>query len=87
MDGARGPRGAGCVGATTGDGGGSGRAAVTSKPPSGSGPASKVPPHRCTRSRMPMIPWPVPAAAMPALPSPAGKPPSSVTRMTRSASV
>ncbi len=66
---------------------GSGSAAVTWNPPSGSGPALNVPPQRCTRSRMPMIPCPVPAAATLTEGNAAGRPPSSVTRMTRSESV
>ena len=70
-----------------GTAGGSGSSAMTWNPPAGSGPALNLPPHRLTRSRMPVIPWPVPVGEMLAAASPAGRPPSSVTRMTRSASV
>src|SRR5207245_10280641 len=38
--------------------GSKGRCAKTRKPPPARAPASKRPPKRLTRSRMPMIPWP-----------------------------
>src|SRR4051812_2884901 len=56
---------------------GSGREAVTSKPPSGRWPACRSPPNRATRSRMPRIPNP----SLPSVGrlSPVGAVPSSAT--------
>ena len=54
-----------------------GSRATTRKPPPGAGPASRSPPSRATRSRIPISPWPVPGSA--------GVAPSSFTVTSRSA--
>ena len=45
-----------------------GNLAMTRNPPSGRGPASKVPPSNIARSRIPKIPWPDPGSVVAPVP-------------------